>query len=42
MRFINGLSVFIVSILSSLCDIRMVYSWVVVMSLEVIFRGDVI
>ena len=42
MRFINGLSVFIVSILSSLCDIRMVYSWVVVMSLEVVFRGDVI
>ena len=42
MRFINVLSVFIVCELSSLCDIRMVYSWVVVMSLEVVFRGDVI
>ena len=42
MRFVNTLSVFIVCELSSLCDIRMVYSWVVVMSLEVVFRGDVI
>ena len=42
MRFVNVLSVFIVSILSSLCDIRMVYGGVVVMSLEVVFRGDVI
>ena len=42
MRFINVLSVFIVCELSSLCDIRMVYGGVVVMPLEVVFRGDVI
>ncbi len=42
MRFVNNLSVLIVCELSSLCDIRMVYSWVVVMPLEIVFRGDVI
>ena len=42
MRFVNILSVLIVCELSSLCDIRMVYGGVVVMPLEVVFRGDVI
>jgi len=42
MRFINILSVFIVRKLPSLSDVRVVYRGVVVMSLEVVFRRDVI
>ncbi len=41
-RFINILSVFIVRKLPSLSDVRVVYRGVVVMSLEVVFRRDVI